>query len=187
MNGEPARRGEIRKASLIGWSYSQDWKDEKDSRLQTARTRTSDRGNGCVEAQRWEGALMGSAGKRPMEMTPCESSESWSRRGKHSELGKMNVILSAMGIYSRDFSGEDVLWIMSDDVWKIDLAGVRWKGKNHTWQKLQNVCLQPFSPPSLPELQIYSGGKWVQSKESVSHFPCINSLAWPHVILLHKT
>lgn len=86
MNGEAVRRGESRKASLIGWPLSPDWKDVKDSRLQTARMRTSDRGNGCVQAQRWEAAFMGSAGKRPMEMMPRESSESWRRRGKHSEF-----------------------------------------------------------------------------------------------------
>ena len=85
-------------------------------------------------------------------------------------LEKMNVILSAVGIYSRDFSGEDVLWIMSDDVWKIDWAGVRWKGKNHTWQKLQNVCLEPFSPPSLLKFQFYSGGQQVQSRVYFTFF-----------------
>lgn len=32
------------------------------------------------------GSFHGLSGKRPMEMTPRESSESWRRRGKHSEF-----------------------------------------------------------------------------------------------------
>lgn len=68
------------------WKGGQDLKDERDGSMQSTGKSTADRGNRYAKARRWEVALTGSAGKRPVEMMPHEVRESWRWRGKHGEL-----------------------------------------------------------------------------------------------------